>query len=269
MGASTTYRLSSLGYLGGGGEKGLLFDPSYIARLGASLGSLDLDLEFFQGLERQATLTGIMSTGVSGYTYKALLEPHRSRISALALAATLVVGPVRLWTEDSYSWGASLATGSAAWDFSGQDLIYFHPSVSFADNPITDTPPLLQRDKVAFTAGASYSPDLGGRLSLSAFAEATWSCFIEAPAGSPIPSLSRAAAGSLSLDGLAGSLGLSLSCLVSLADLSAALRPAASLRLGGDKALELACPLFFGAEDSELGCFSGRLFAIVAFSQKF
>jgi len=271
IGSSTTFLRSKLAYFDGTGPKDpFVLDPSYIAKTGASIGPMEIDLEYFQGLERQAILTGIISTVNYPYNgFDALLVPHRAQVRSLALAGTVVAGAWRFWTEDAYTWEASLATGSAAWDFSGAGVVFFYPSIALADDPITATPPLVHRDRVACTLGSSFNPELGNGLSLFAFAEATWSWYLDAPAGSPTPSLSRAAAGSVSLSGVLGRLGFGLSGLLSLADWSAAIRPSASLDLGGDKALGLAFPLFLGGADSELGCYSGKRFALLSFTQKF
>jgi len=267
IGSTLPYRRSSLAYAEGAEEGGSFEpEPSYIAKAGASLGPFELDLAFFRGRERQAVLSGAMELE-SLDTYSVTLEPHRALVSVLAFSATAVSGPWRLWTEDSFTWGASLATGSVdseSWPL--KEGWYFDLDSGEGDFS-TDVPPVVQRDRVACTLGASYAPELAA-LSLGAFVEGTWSWFLDEPEGCEAPALSRAAAGGATLGGLAGGLSLTLSGLVSLADGSAALRPSASLALGGDRSVELAAPIFLGSEGTELGDYRGMYYATLSYSQK-
>jgi hypothetical protein len=265
IGSSTTYTRSSLAYAEGvESPYALSWAPSYIAKAGASLGPLELDLECFHGLERQAVLTGDMSLDYLSYAVS--LVPHRATVTSLAIAATAVMGSWRLWTEDAYTWGASLATGSAdsgSWPL--REGHYF--TLTAGSHFDTTVPPCVQRDKVACTAGASWSPDLGS-IGLVAFIEGTWCHYLAAPDLATNPSLSYAVAASVSLSRIVGILSFDVSGIISLADNSFALRPAIGLDLGRDMSLELAMPLFFGDSDSELGCYSTKRFAVLTFMQK-
>ncbi len=243
-------------------------DPSYLASLGANFGPAELDLMFFYGLERQATLTGIMRTGSIGYNFDAALVPHRARISCLAAAATAVVGEWRFWTENAYTWDAGLATGSAIWDFGGAGKVYFYPEKAFSENPITDIPPYITRDRIGSTIGLSWARDFSG-LGFVSFAEAVWTWLPNIPVSAPLPVFSRAIAFSLALSRLLDNLDLSFSGMISLTDWSAALRPAVSVKFGADKELELAFPIFLGKADSQLGVYAGKYFAVFGFSYNF
>jgi hypothetical protein len=246
---------------------GISLSPSCIARVGASLGPVELDLEYFHGLERQAVLFGALSNEEILSDYRVYIEPHRGVVDSLALAATAVGQSWRSWVEGSFTFGASLATGSV--DI--VDRTYARDGVYFdldGASPFTSVPPCVARDRIACTTGASWAPDLSP-LGLRILAEATWSLFLNAPEGCPVPTLSRAAAVGVEVMRIAGRIGVSASGIASLADWSAALRPSASLDLGGEKRLELSTLLFLGAPDSELGAYSGRHYIVLSFTQSY
>jgi hypothetical protein len=252
-----------------GVESGASLSPSYIARIGASLGPAEIDIAYFHGLERQAVFSGAISyndLASLDHTYHAYLVPHRGVVDSLALAATAVGEAWRFWSELSLTSGASLSTGSV--DVTDQTIFFGYFRLG-SPNPWTDIPPCVSRDEFACTAGASWTPELGSSVGLVAMAEATWSQFIDPPEGSPVPTLARAAAASIEFSRLAGRIGVTMSGIVSLADWSAALRPSASVDLGAERKVELSTLVFLGDSDSDLGAYSGRRYLMLSFSQNY
>jgi len=240
-------------------------DPSWSLSAGLSLGSLDLDAWYFDGLERDATIYGnaILGTGV-GYSFAVSLVPERSHVRKVAAAATWVADSFRVWGESSWTWGASFATGSVGSTFLNPGS-YFQPGSSLL---LTQTAPVVPVDKMGATFGASFSPDLG-TLVLTAFLEGTANWYFGAPTWSKSPFLSKAIGGALSIADQAGRLEADLGGIFSIDDLSYALRPALRLGFGGDRDLEFAYPLFEGNAGSEFGQFASMRYITATFTQRF
>lgn len=241
-------------------------DPSWLAELGAVLGPVDLDLRLFSGRERQAALHGILSTLQSPsapWHFPLELVADRARVEALALSAAGAAGPLRLWFEGGWTRGASLATGS--YEIEGSGGAYYRIDAGVPSS--TDVPPIVSRDRLAATAGASWTPELGG-LSLTAFTEGCWTSFIDPPAGADAPALSRALALGLTLGDARDRCELSLSGMVSLRDGSSLFRPSLSAAFGAEGRIGLELSLFDGEGDTELGQYAALRFLSFSVTQR-
>jgi len=240
-------------------------DPSWSLSAGVSLGNIDFDAYFFEGLERNATLYGnvIIGTGM-GYSFDVSLVPERHVVREMAASSTIVADAFRFWGESSFTWGASFATGSVASPFLNPGW-YYLPGSTLA---FTQMAPIISVDRLGLTFGASWNPDIPG-LAFALFAEGTANAYFGSPNGAKPPMLSNAIGGGISASDQMGRFGLELGFLASLSDWSYAVRPSLHIGFGGDRDLEFAFPLFVGTADSALGQFSAMRYITATFSQRF
>lgn len=268
--AGSTYTLQNLAYdkssisLGSTTTSTLTPDPAWSASAGASLGPVDIDAYYFDGLERTPVLYGRADLAGSGYSFNVDLVPVRSHIRKIAASATWVADAIRLWGESSWVRGSTFATGSVDWPFLNAGS-YILPGSTLS---ITQTPPIIRVDRLGTTCGASYNPDTGFVI-ITFFLEATYNWYYGTPVWSKAPLLSRAAGGGFMIADQTGRLEANLGGLLSLTDWSFALRPSLRIGFGGDRDLEIGFPLFGGPVDSEFGQFSTLRYVTVALNQRF
>lgn len=255
----STYTLGNLAYQEGADTS--LFSPSlaYSVTVGFSTSNLDLDAHFFHGLERQPLLTVAVEDMPTSYTYDVILKTNRAIIDVLALSATYVTDSLRFWFESSFTFNASVVSGSI--DFTG---IYLDPTTFKA----TSLAPAIASDRLGITVGASWRHVVGKTI-LNAMTECVWTVLFSDAILPRDPYLSKAAVAGFSVMDNAEKFGATCFAMVSLSDWSFALKPSLSLNFGANNSLEVGMPLFFGESSTELGAYSGRRYIFVTLVHRY
>ena len=254
-----TYTMRDLDYQDSVDANPFVPELSFETAVGISTGSFDFDLAYFHGRERQALYSARISEMSTPDTFDLELLSHRGVVDSLAAALTIVSHSWRYWLESSYTLGASAASGS--FEFAG---IY----IDRDSLKVTSIPPVISADKWGMTLGASWQGMLG-RWQSRILSEAIWTSYIASEESIRPSLLSKALALTASVEEPSGRFGASCSALVSLLDGSVALRPGLSVVFGGDNSFEIALPLFFGAEDTELGRYSEHKFVFLYLSHRY
>lgn len=235
------------------------FEPSYLAELGAVLGPVDLGLRYFRGLERQASLHPRYFS--AGSRSEIWLAPQRAIIEAATFSATAIAGPARLWFEAAGTKGASLSSGTVQL---GAVPLYWDPEAS----DFTEYQPIVNRDRLAATMGASWSPSQSW-ASFTLFAEGTWSWYRAAPPSATVPALERALALGLNSSHFGGRVDAAVELLYSFVDRGWAALASAGCAMGAEGKMSVILPIFSGLQSSELGRYSDKKYLRFVYSFQF
>ena len=235
---STTYTLRNLAWDETSVSTSPVQDPGLSFEAGFFTGPLDLSLSWFDGPDRAPAVTGFITMPVTPWgVYDITLSQVHSRIRREGAAGSLQVGPWKAWVDTSLFQGKVLASG---------DLY------SAADGWQTGT---ASRDGLDLTLGMSWSFPWASAMLAVEWKDA-W--FFADTTGLTLPLLDRAIAALATASILDDKVNGSLAAVLSLADLSFALISGATVDLGGETSLSVACPWFFGDPSTELGQF-GRV----------